>query len=131
MSPAAGAGFFLQATGLDELAGFASELERDLRVGLKGRLTEAAQIVKREAEDRTHSKRVRAAMSFRVTVRSLIDFEARIGPLARKAFFAHFLEFGTIHSRAFPFLAPSMAATEDQIVDRVGFPAMLSGGGSR
>jgi HK97 gp10 family phage protein len=130
VSPGAGDGFFLEATGIEELQSFFGELQHELKDGLRTRLKEAAGLVAEEAKRQTHSKRVRAAMSTTVEVRGLTDFEARIGPTRRRAFFAHFLEFGTVHSRAFPFLAPALAATEEQVVELVGFPPLLRHGGS-
>ena len=125
MSPGAGAGFFLEATGITELQDFLGDMQHELNQGLRERLKEAAGLISEEAKRQTHSARVRSAMSTTVTVRSQIDFEARIGPSRRRAWFAHFLEFGTIHSRDFPFLAPALAITEDQVVELVGFPPVL------
>jgi HK97 gp10 family phage protein len=121
-------GFFLQMAGVDEAQGFVSQLDHELKDGLRGRLKQGAKLVEEAAASRTHSRRVRAAMSSNVEVRSLSDFEARIGPTRRRAWFAHFLEFGTSHSRDFPFLVPALAATEDQVVELVGFPPSLMSG---
>jgi len=146
--PGAQAGFFLETTGLNELHSFLGELDHEMKQGLRVRLKEAAGIVAEEAKRQTHSARVRSAMSTTVTVRSLVDYEARIGPNRRRAWFAHFLEFGVRPhvmknffgrkgvavqhpgARAFPFLAPALAITEDQVVEIVGFPPILQKGGS-
>jgi len=129
MRLAAAGGFFVEAAGFEEAAGFFSELQHEFKQGLRERLKQAATLVTETAREETHSARVRAAMGFNVEVNSLVDFSARIGPSRRRAWFAHFLEFGTVHSRAFPFLAPALAATEDQVVEIVGIPPVLQHGG--
>ena len=93
---------------------------KDIKQGLPKRLKTAAGIVATAAKSRAKSRRVRSAISFDVEVKSATEFEARIGPTRRKAFFAHFLEFGTVHSRAQPFLAPALKATQSQVLDLVG-----------
>jgi len=128
--------FFLSAKllGIPEVTGLISQVGHELKQGLRDRLKQAAKLVSDEAASRTHSRRVRAAMGFAVEVQSLTEFRAVIGPLQRRAFFAHFLEFGTKASpghaatRAFPFLVPALAATEDQVVELVGVPPSLGGG---
>jgi HK97 gp10 family phage protein len=125
-----GGGFFLalRAVGAREAAASVSRVDLELKQGLRGRLKEAAQLVAGEARQRTHSRRVRGAITYDVEVRSLSEYRALIGPLRKKAFFAHFLEFGTEHSREFPFLAPALGATEDKVIDLVGIPPSLGGG---
>lgn len=100
-------------------------IERDITKGMRTRLVQAAKVVIKAARAKTHSKRVAAAMSYDVDVRSKTDFQVRVGPSQKKAFFAHFLEFGTSHSRAFPFLAPAKEQTEDEVVELVGIPFVL------
>ena len=119
--------FFLDARleGLPEIRGLVSSIDHELKQDLRGRLKQAAGLVADEMRRQSHSKRVAAAITTDVEVVSLIDYRARIGPLRRRAFFAHFLEFGTVHSRAFPFAAPALEATEDQVVDLVGIPPIL------
>ncbi len=135
--------FFLQAVGIREAKAFFSEIERELKEGLRDRLKRAAKIVEDEAKSQTDSKRVRSAITSTVTVESLIDYRASIGPLRKRAFFAHFLEFGTrphlirnawghpgasvAHpgARARPFLAPAIQVTEERVVDLVGVPPSL------
>lgn len=127
--------FFLSAKllGIPEVTGLVSRLDHELKQGLRDRLKQAAKIVSDEAKQRTHSRRVKAAMGFSVEVKSLTDYQAVIGPLQRRAFFAHFLEFGTKAApghgatRAFPFLVPALEATTDQVVDLVGVPPSLGG----
>jgi HK97 gp10 family phage protein len=123
-------GFFLDLSvvGIQQVNGLVSRVQHDLKQGLRDRLKEAAKLVATEAKARTHSRRVRSAITYEVNVKSLSDYEARIGPLRRKAFFAHFLEFGTTHSRAFPFLVPSIEATEERVLDLVGTLPSLGGG---
>jgi len=131
--------FFLdvKTLGIPEVTGFISQIDHELKQGLRDRLKEASKLVAEEMESRTHSRRVRSAITSTVEVRSLIDYEARIGPLQRKAFFAHFLEFGTkagpghAATRAFPFALPALEATEDRVVDLVGIPPSLGGRRSR
>ena len=152
MRPAAGGGFFVEATGFEEAGAFFSNLQHELKQGMRGRLREAGQLVKSAAQEETHSARVRSGMTVSVNVASLMEFSARIGPSRRRAWFAHFLEFGTrphmeqrgpgsgkqgppgppfSHpgSRAFPFLAPALARTADEVTEIVGFPPMLQHGG--
>jgi len=138
--------FFVEVLGLDELQGTVSQLEHDLKHGLRTRLKEAAGLVAEAARQETHSRRVRRAMGSNVTVKSSTEFVAHIGPSKRHAWFAHFLEFGTepheetrfgrrfigpqqpfSHpgSRAFPFLRPALVFTEDEIVELVGVPPVL------
>ena len=119
--------FFLEARtlGIPEVTSLISELDRDLKQDLRGRLKRGAAIVTEEAKSRTTSRRVRRALSYDVQVNSLIDYRAVVGPTRKGAFFAHFLEFGTTHSRAYPFLMPAAEATEDQVVDLVGLPFVL------
>lgn len=119
--------FFLQTRleGMAEVRGLVSQIDHELKQGLRGRLKEAVGLVAEEMRALTHSKRVRAAISTDVEVLSLFDFRAAAGPTRRRAFFAHFLEFGTVHSRAFPFAGPALEATEDRIVELVGIPPSL------
>ena len=115
-------GFFLDAemVGIKKVDNLMEGIRKDLKQGLPKRLKTAAGIVATAAKSRTGSRRVRAAMSFDIAVESATEFEARIGPTRRKAFFAHFLEFGTVHSRAQPFMAPAAKATQSQVLDLVG-----------
>jgi HK97 gp10 family phage protein len=151
MRPAAGGGFFVEAAGFEEAGAFFSKLQHELKQGMRGRLREAAEVVKGAAQEETHSARVRSGMTISVNVKSLTEFSARIGPSRRRAWFAHFLEFGTgphmqqkavregfvgpaapfSHpgSRAFPFLAPALARTADEVTEIVGFPPILQHGG--
>ena len=121
------AGFFLQSrvAGLAEAQGFVSQIDHELKQGLRGRLKEGIGLVAEEMRARTHSKRVAAAISTDVEVVSLMEFRAAAGPTRRRAWFAHFLEFGTIHSREFPFAGPALEATEDRVVELVGIPPSL------
>jgi HK97 gp10 family phage protein len=124
--------FFLGARvlGIKEVNGLISEIDHDLKQGLRGRLKQAAKLVSDTAKGLTHSRRVRSAITYDVEVKSLVDYRASIGPLRRKAFFAHFLEFGTVHSRAFPFMEPAAESTEEQVFDLVGHIPALAGGRS-
>jgi HK97 gp10 family phage protein len=120
--------FFLdtKVLGIPEVQSLLSQVDHELKQGQRGRLKEASGLVADEMRARTHSRRVAKAVSFDVKVNSLIDFEARIGPTRRGAFFAHFLEFGTSHSREFPFAEPALEATEEKVIDLVGFPPVLN-----
>jgi len=115
-------GFFLDAqlVGIKKVDSLTKRIEKDIRQGLPKRLKTAAEIVKTAAQSRAKSRRVRAAMSFDVKVKSATDFEARVGTERRKAFFAHFLEFGTEHSQKQPFLGPAAKAKEGEVLDVVG-----------
>ena len=121
------AGFFLQSrmTGLSEAQGFIGQIDHELKQDLRARLKEGIGLVAEEMRAQTHSKRVRSAISTDVEVVSLFEFRAAAGPTRRRAFFAHFLEFGTRHSRAFPFAGPALEATEDRVVELVGIPPSL------
>lgn len=112
-------------SGMAEVKGLVGQIEHELKQGLRGRLKQAAGLVEEEMRRETHSKRVAAAVSSDVQVVSLTEYRASIGPTRRRAWFAHFLEFGTVHSRAFPFAGPALAATEDQVVEIVGIPPSL------
>lgn len=124
--------FYIDAklVGLEEVRDFLNDLAK---ADLRDRLREAAKLVSDTAKDLTHSRRVRAAMSYDVRVKSANEWRAVVGPLAKKAFFAHFLEFGTKASRrhhatrAFPFLMPAEEQTEERVVDIVGQPFLLRG----
>ena len=122
--------FFMAARtlGIPEASGLVGTIDHELKQGLRGRLKDAAKLVQAEAQSRTHSRRVKSAITYDVEVKSLFEYRAAIGPLRRKAFFAHFLEFGTEHSREFPFLAPALDATEERVIDLVGIPPSLGGG---
>jgi HK97 gp10 family phage protein len=119
--------FFLSAKtlGVPEVQGLLSDLDHELKQGLRARLKQGIGLVAEEMRRETHSKRVAAAISTDVEVVSLSEYRARAGPLRSRAFFAHFLEFGTGHSRGFPFAAPALEATEDQVVELVGIPPSL------
>ena len=119
--------FFLQTRleGMADVKGLVSQIEHELKQGLRGRLKQAAGLVEEEMRRETHSKRVAAAIGSDVQVLGLTEFRASIGPTRRRAFFAHFLEFGTEHSRAFPFAEPALEATEDAVVELVGIPPSL------
>lgn len=119
--------FFLETklAGMAEVKGLVSQIEHELKQGPRDRLKRAAGLVEDEMRAQTHSKRVAAAISKDVQVVSLTEFRASIGPTRRRAWFAHFLEFGTVHSREFPFAGPALAATEDQVVEIVGIPPSL------
>jgi HK97 gp10 family phage protein len=123
-------GFFLETKtlGIPEVSALIREIDHDLKHDMRSRLKQGASLVADEAKERTTSRRVRSAISFQVQVNSLIDYRAVVGPERRKAFFAHFLEFGTSHSRAFPFLLPAAATTEEQVVSLVGVPFVLREG---
>ncbi|KKL51460.1 hypothetical protein LCGC14_2295270 [marine sediment metagenome] len=114
-------GFFLDAqlVGIKKVDSLTKRIEKDIRQGLPKRLKTAAEIVKTAAQSRAKSRRVRAAMSFDVKVKSATDFEARVGTERRKAFFAHFLEFGTEHSKA-AISGPAAKAKEGEVLDVVG-----------
>ncbi len=111
-------------------------LEGLARQDLRERLRKASRLVSDTAKSMTTSRRVKAAMSYDVRVVSSTVFRAVVGPLRRKAWFAHFLEFGTKASprhhatRAFPFLIPAEEATEQEVVDIVGEPFLLRAGRS-
>lgn len=119
--------FTLKALGVKDASGFFTELSADVKGGMRDRLKKAAKLVSDTAKRKTHSRRVKAAITFDVRVDSLNQFSAEVGPLRRKAFFAHFLEFGTEHSRARPFLLPAKKSTEDEVVEIVGVPFLLQG----
>ena len=121
--------FFLKTIGIKSVQSFIGGIGNEISEGTGGRMKEAAELVADKARSLTHSRRVKKAISFTVRRRSAGNFEAVIGPEQRKAFFAHFLEFGTKHSRAFPFLAPAAKATEDKVVELVGIPPSLGGRG--
>lgn len=130
-------GFFfdMKMLGITQATGFLSQIDHELKHGLRDRLKQAAKIVADEQKSLTHSRRVRAAITFDVRVDSPVDYVASIGPLRRRAFFAHFLEFGTratpahpFSTRAFPFALPALQATEERVVDLVGVPPSLKGG---
>lgn len=127
----------IQEIGLDPVKGLLKDIADDARQGRKDRLRQAAKLLRDEAASRTTSRRVRSALTFSVSVTSLLDFEARIWPRKQKAFFAGFLESGTKASaarpwptRAFPFLEPAREEKEDEVVDLVGIPPVLRGGRS-
>jgi len=117
-------GFGLDLRGLDEVQTLIVNLERvDLRQSLK----EACRLVAADAKARTHSDRVRAAITWDVTIESETKYRAAVGPLRRKAFFAHFLEFGTRASAKhpfvtfpWPFLIPAAEANRERVVEIVG-----------
>lgn len=132
--------FLVRVMGLDAAH---SEMDRIAKVDLRTTLKEAARLVAEDAKARTHSRRVRAAITSDVQVRSAREFRAAVGPLRRKAFFAHFLEWGTKASEGTttrkvpgrpsvtvryahgatlpqPFLVPAAIANEQRVVDLVG-----------
>jgi len=117
----------LRMLGIREATGVLTAAERDATQGQRERLKRAASLVADEAKSRTHSRRVRNAIGFDVEVRSPTEYSARVGPERRRAFFAHFLEFGTKHSRAFPFLLSAAEAKADQVVDIIGEPFRFTG----
>jgi HK97 gp10 family phage protein len=121
--------FFLTEIGIRSVKGLIKDIDDEISEGMGGRMKEAAELVADKARSLTHSRRVKKAISFTVRRRSAGNFEAVIGPEQGKAFFAHFLEFGTKHSRAFPYLAPAAKATEDKVVELVGIPPSLGGRG--
>ena len=129
------AGFFfdLKALGIPEAESLIRDIGNDMRHGLLGRLKQAAKLVSDDAKARTTSRRVRAAITYEAAAQSPFDFRAVVGPVRKKAFFAHFLEFGTKGSpkhratRAFPFLIPAGEAKEDEVVELVGAPFLLRG----
>jgi HK97 gp10 family phage protein len=123
--------FYLRSDGITNVQGWVSEMQRGIVQGLRDRLKQAAQLVVVEARARTHSRRVAAAMSYDVEVRSPSDYRAVVGPIRRRAFFAHFLEFGTSHSREFPFLDPAAEAKAEEVISLVGEPFLLAAGGQR
>jgi len=128
---AGGFSILLRTSGIKGTEKFFSRAEHEIKNETKGRLKKAAALLANRARKKTHSKRVRKAISFDVEVKSPTNWKATIGPDSKKAFFAHFLEFGTRHSRAFPFMKPALDDTEDEIVEIVGVPPVLAGGGGR
>lgn len=149
----------VQVEGIEDTLDFIDEFSK---IDLRGRLREAARLVRDAARAHTQSRRVREALTYDVSVKSLIEYQARVGPERKLAWFAHFLEFGTrphqiasgararqvtasgrvkrrghdiagsrMHpgARAFPFLMPAEAETEEQVVDIVGQPFMYLGTG--
>jgi HK97 gp10 family phage protein len=123
--------FYLKVEGLADVEGWVAEMKRGIVQGLRDRLKQAARLVQTEAQARTHSRRVKAAMTYDVEVQGPGSYKAVVGPLRRPAFFAHFLEFGTTHSRAFPFLEPAAEAKEEDVVSLVGEPFLIAAGGHR
>jgi len=117
--------FEVTTTGFGEIKGLVSQIQQELKQGTRDRLRQAASLVAEEMRRDTHSKRVAAAIGFDVEVDSVFEFRASIGPTRKRAFFAHFLEFGTKHSRAFPFAAPALETTEEEVVELVGIPPTL------
>jgi HK97 gp10 family phage protein len=115
----------LTSIGIPEVAGFVKQLERETNQELRGRLKEGAKLMQQHARGETHSRRVSSAMTYDVTVVSRHEFRARIGPTRSGAFFAHFLEFGTSHSRPFPFLLPTVETLVDEVTELVGVPPLL------
>jgi len=115
-----------QALGVQQVNSLISTIDHELKQGLRERLKEASQLIAERMKAETHSRQVKSAITYEVQVNSLTDFVARIGPLRKKAWFAHFLEFGTVHSRAFPFALPTIDALEERIVELVGIPPILS-----
>ena len=115
----------LQAIGIKPAVNLFTQAERELKQGTRDRLKQAAVLIHGIAKKRTHSARVQKAMSYDVEVKSSSEWRARIGPSRKKAFFAHFLEFGTKHSRAFPFLLPTKRQVADRVVQLVGVPPSL------
>lgn len=122
-----GFGFFIETRvrGIKEASILFEGIESDLTHGKRQRLIEASKLVASAVKSKTHSRRVRKAITYNVDVQSSGSFWARIGPKRRPAWFAHFLEFGTTHSRAFPFLLPAKQATEERVVEIVGIPPTL------
>jgi HK97 gp10 family phage protein len=122
-----GFGFFIETRvrGIREANVFLTQVGKELKDGTLDRLIEASRIAVNAARNETHSARVKSAMTYDARVRSHNDFISRIGPSRKKAFFAHFLEFGTSHSRPFPFLAPAVERIVDEITELVGVPPSL------
>lgn len=120
--------FLVRVEGADEAV---ADMAAAAKVDLRNALRQAASIVAREAQARTHSRRVKAAMTYDVTSLGPMQLRASIGPLRRKAFFAHFLEFGTNPSAKRPwstapqpFLIPAAHASEQRVIDLVGNAVM-------
>lgn len=82
----------IDVKGLPEALTFIDEFSR---IDLRDRLREASVLVRDVAKGMTHSRRVRAAMGFSVSVKGLNQYQAEVGPSRKTAWFAHFLEFGT------------------------------------
>jgi HK97 gp10 family phage protein len=133
----------LEVLGVPEVTGLLSQVDRELKQGLRERLKEAARLVRDTARANTDSRRVKSALTFTVTVKSLFDYEARVFPRGKWGFIARFLEGGTkphliqnFHGREgvvfqhpgmrpHPFLEPARVATEEQVVELVGIPPVL------
>jgi len=112
--------FGLDLEGFDDTSGFMSQIAHEMKVGTRDRLKQAAGLVAEAMRADSHSRRVRAAITFDVDVDSPTEWQATIGPLRRRAFFAKFLEFGTRYARPFPFAEPALQQTEERVVDLVG-----------
>ncbi len=78
----------LDTNGLPEAQRFFTRIEQELKQDRKGNLKQAATLVMAAAQSAATSRRVRAGMTFDVEVNSSKDFQARIGPTRKKAFFS-------------------------------------------
>jgi len=132
-----------EAFGIPEVAGLLGQVDRELGGGLKDRLKQAVKLVQSAVRARVDSRRLKGTISAAVSVRSLIDFEARVYPRGKWSYIARFLEGGTrphvipnFHgrdgvvfqhpgSRPHPMFAPAFEETEDQVVELVGIPPVL------
>lgn len=133
-------GFSLAVLGIDGVRGLVDVVAREVHHGMRDRLKAAAEFVADKERSLSHSAHVARTVNYEINEVGPGVLEAIVGPHKTKgnwAFLAPWLEYGTKSSarhpfttRPFPFVAPTVDATAEHVMDMVGLIPSLESSGS-
>jgi HK97 gp10 family phage protein len=106
--------------GVDQIRSFVSSTVLTKRIG--NALEETAKDISALARQIVQFKTGKLKRSIRARQVAPMIWQVRAGN--RKAFYAHFVERGTVRSRAYPFLRPAFDAYRAKVTSRIGKAVM-------
>lgn len=95
--------FKLKIKGIDDALATFSRFDKQTRVAVRDTVKKSATRIRNVERQRVRVNKGVMQKSIRVTYSS-DGFSAEVGP---RSSFAHLIEFGTVHSPAFPFVTPT------------------------
>ncbi|GIP38641.1 hypothetical protein J31TS4_19210 [Paenibacillus sp. J31TS4] len=101
--------------GADEIVARLNKIETESRKAVRSQVRKSANAIRKNARDRVAVKS--GALQKTITAKYSKDqLAAEIGP---RSWRAHFIEFGTVHARAKPFMTPSWEEERPRFMDGI------------
>lgn len=105
----------LKVHGLAELTRKIAEMSPEMEKQIQKQIVTSAGKVRKTARLRVRKRTRKLEKAIRVKYEKG-KLAASIGPRGKNAWYAHFVEFGTEHSAAFPFMVPSWEEERPQYI---------------